>query len=405
MNYMRRHGRWHSILPLLIGLGLLACGKASNRQEADTPTFGQYLPWKGEVFDLLAEDLNQDHLADIAVVDHGQSLAQLFYQTQDQKFTLGPNFHGVGFHPGNIIPWPSEPPQFVVSAEGDNEVRGLIPSDKGGFKVQSSLREGQPRYGNLFRWPDWGNGLAISPFGQDALVLLRDYDPGAGKAKSRLVIPLSKRPPSVLWPGRITVTDVDGNGVDDMVYATSMTRQVFAILDPKNPDEAPTPKLLAENEKWGGPSQVIHADLNGDGRNDLLVPDETSPGKINILINEGGGAMTAAPPIESPDSKGITSLKTAIDKDGNRYIAAGGFGVMSLYQVPPSWTMGGTLNPLSIHWDPLSHASDLVLKDLNGDGWLDLVVGRWNSPGSLWVIYGPLWEKFQVMATQGFALN
>jgi hypothetical protein len=96
-------------------------------------------------------------------------------------------------------------------------------------------------------------------------------------------VPTAEQAPSVLWPGPITVTDIDRDGSDDLLYATRVTRQVF-VVQAAAEIAGIRPRELAKNADWGGPSQVIAGDLNGDGAVDLSVPDETLPGKINVLI-------------------------------------------------------------------------------------------------------------------------
>jgi hypothetical protein len=380
------------------------------------PIFGQTLPWSGEPFDLMAEDINGDSHLDLTVMDHGGNNAQLFYQDAQRQWSPGPSFTGVGFHPGNLFRWPGDPARYILSAEGDNAVRVLTADAAAGFKIESQLNEVKPRYGNRFRWPGWGDSLVLSPFDMDSLFLLKDYDPAQGKAAERIHVPLAEQPPSVLWPGPITVTDIDADGSDDLLYATPVTRQVFVVQAPRSvpitpkkkqkPKQTPIkPRLLATDPLWGGPSQVVDGELNGDGWVDLLVPDETLPGKINVLVNVGQGSFKAAPSIDSPHDQGITELKTARDKDGLRYILSAGYGFLALYQVPIGWVPEQPLTPRAIRWKKADHATALALQDLDGDGWLDLVLGRSNGEKRLWVLYGPLWDRFAAMTAQQYDLD
>lgn len=412
--YQTKPSKWRSaggriaIGSAAFALGALLLLGCQDPDQPDTPSgFGQRIPWVGMAFDILAADLDGDSRPDLTVVDHGGNQAQIFYQQPPRQFTAGPRFDGVGFHPGNLFRWPGEPARFLLSAEGDNAIRVLSPDKAAGFKVESQLEAVKPRYGNLFRWPGWGDSLVLSPFDMDSLFLLKRFDPGTGKAEETLQIALAEQPPSVLWPGPLTVTDIDRDGSDDILYATPITRQVFAVQAPKNteskskkkakgkPKPNPIkPRLLAESPGWGGPTQVLAADLDRDGADDLLVPDETKPGKINVIMNDGQGQFTVTQPLDSPNELGITKLQTAIDHDGQRYILAAGFGVMALHQVPEQWQVGQPMVSRHVRWKRGDYATALALHDLDGDGWLDAVLAR-QQGGELRVLYGPLWENFK----------
>jgi hypothetical protein len=47
----------------------------------------------------------------------------------------------------------------------------------------------------------------------------------------------------------------------------------------------------------------------------------------------------------------------------------------------------------------------MIFDDLDGDGWLDGVIGKVSGKNPLWVVYGPLWEQFGKLAEQGFVLQ
>lgn len=409
-----QNGNWAIVLMLC---GMLGACQEQKPSDFATPDLGQYLNWSGQAFDILAEDLDGDGRADLTVTDHGGNQAQIFYQSHPRQWAMGPVFSGVGFHPGTLIRWPGEPPRFVLSAEGDNAVRALVPDATAGYTVQSEIPEVRPRYSQRFSWPGWGEGLALSPFDMDSLFLLKGYSPVDGKFAERVHVPLSENPPSVLLPGPLTVTDIDGDGSDDILYATPVTRQVFAVQAPKpklperkkkkseNTPPGIKPRLLATDPQWGGPTEVVAGDLNGNGQVDLLVPDEAAPGRINVLMNEGAGTFKIAQSIVGPNGEGITEIKSTIDQDGLRYVLTAGYGALALYQVPKAWTPEQTLVPLTLRWSAGDHATALAFKDIDGDGWLDVVMGRSSGKQTLWVHFGPLWNSFKTVSHKAFALD
>jgi hypothetical protein len=63
------------------------------------------------------------------------------------------------------------------------------------------------------------------------------------------------------------------------------------------------------------------------------------------------------------------------------------------------------LTRLIVHWHSDNTATALAFKDIDGDGWLDLVLGRQQGEQTLWIQYGPLWDSFKIMSEQGFNLD
>lgn len=370
---------------------------------------GVRLPWSGQPFDVMADDLDRDGRQDITVIDHGANLAQSFLQTQPRVFISGPVITAVGFHPGNLIRWPGEKGRYVLSAEGDNAVRNFLSTRSGGLVKISEGEQPRPRWGAAFTWPGWGDSLALAPFDVDHLILLKDYHPKTAQAAARWVLPLADRQPSLLWPGRITVADLDGDKIDELIVATSVTRDVFAFKHPPDETSQPGRIHLAGNPKWGGPNVAVPHDMDDDGDIDLLVPDETGPGKINVLINRGDGQFDVDHALPSANDKGITRLLAGRDQDGQSYILSAGFGKLSLYQVPAGWQPDEDIPRKDVSWNNQIHASALALQDLDHDGSLDLVLGRGAGESNLWVVFGPLWEKFTAMSRErlgmGFELN
>jgi len=387
---------------------LLLCGLSGCQPDAPPEPEGQEsLAWSGKVFALLAEDLNGDGLKELVAVDHGGNTARLFAQSSPREFETEADYTGVGKHPGNLMRWPKDPARLLLAAEGDGAIRSLLPDREQGFRVESNLEESSPRYVSLFHWPQWGEGVAISPYANDFIVLLKHYDPAQGKAEQRVVVPLSNsRAKSVRAADRITAADLDGDGADELLFAFSFNKEVFQVsLTGADSDQAPKLSLLFENPNWGAPNEVHAVDLDSDGDQDLLLPDEISPGLINVLLNDGKGKMTEGKSFEFPYPDGITEMKVGRDKDGSTYLLAVGYGAVALYQIPQGWQDGMPIPRRHIEWPEGGLSRDMQFKDVDGDGWLDGVVGKLKGDHSVWVVYGPLWDRFQSLADQGFVLK
>lgn len=390
---------------LLFALVISGCQK-----NVPTGPEGQVmLQWKAKVFSLLTMDMTGDGNKEIIAIDHGQNVARIFNQSASRQFEAGYDYGGVGMHPGNMLQWPREKNMIVLGAEGDGAIRSLMIEKNGkGFRVQSNLQERAPRYLSNFNWPDWGDSLAVAPYANGVVVLLKGYDPYKGLASERFVVTLAEeKGPTIRSAERIAVADLNGDGVEELLFAVSYTKELMQIslTRVQTGSQLPKASVLYRNPNWGAPNQVYPIDLDDDGDQDLLLADETSPGNINVLLNDGAGNFTEHKPIPFPYKGGITELRANRDGDGSVKLLAVGYGAVALYQVPKGWPGGAELQMRVLEWPKGGISLDMVFDDIDGDGWLDGAVGKVGSDQAVWVVYGPLWERFKALADQGFKLN
>ncbi len=406
-------------------LGMTACQPDPEAQRTDeVREYVNSLSFEGIPFDLLVEDIDEDGLHDLTVVDHGGNTGRTYFQTQPRHYLPGPDVKEVGFHPGNLILWGNKPKTLVMSAEGSNAVVALEPKStekgffereykplRGGFRVRSVLLDRAPRYAKAFDWPTWGKSLALTPFHRDGVILLKTYDASLGKAKERIVIRTGEASPSIKHANRIHIADINGDKVDDLLYATNITEQVYAI-EYKAEQGDLKPRLLAQADevgRWGMPNEAHPYDWDGDGDMDLIVPDETQPGKIHILTNDGkgvfaGGIDLGFPRVTSEQSDGVLELAIGRDKDGRDYLLAAGFTKLVIYQLQGGDTNVEALETRVIE-KPRENTSVMRLVDIDQDGWLDLILGRTMGKRNITILYGPLWDHFGALEKEKFVLE
>jgi hypothetical protein len=369
-----------------------------------TSSLQQSLPFEGASFDILADDVDGDARPDIILVSHGGNYAQVFLQKGPRAFTPSSRVPEVGFHPGAIIRLPSDRHLYLAAGEGSNQLILFQSGPSGKFEVVGRLAETAPRYATTFRWPGWGMSLAVSPFQKDFLVLLKDMDVSQGQVAARLTVPLSERGASLHRPGRVVSADIDGDGVDELLFMTERTNSLWMIRRPEKADETVTPVLIRDFQR-GTPSQVVAIDVNGDKALDLVVPNQTEPFQIHILLNDGHGTFKDASPLSFPTTMGIRQVAAGTDKDGVNYLMAVGYGTVAIYRFPHGWGGRAAVPMRSVPMAQKEASQDLVLKDLDGDGWLDAIVGRSHREIGAWILYGPLWEHFELLAARQFLLN
>jgi hypothetical protein len=141
----------------------------------------------------------------------------------------------------------------------------------------------------------------------------------------------------------------------------------------------------AKYYKLGGqPGSLAVADLNGDGKPDLVSanPDRST---VSVLLNRGGGSFQVKGEYET----GLDPLFIRIgdlDKDGKPdLVTANGFGYLSV--LPGRGD--GTFDDGS-RVDYRTGGASLAIGDLNGDGWPDLVTTNLgqdeDTPGTVAVL-------------------
>jgi hypothetical protein len=386
------------------GSGVSAPGQGSI--EADTSI--QLLPFAGEAFDVLVDDVDDDGRLDVILTSHTKSFTQVFRQTAPRRFAPGPRVVDVGYHPGRLIRLPGDgPPRYLMHAEGKSRIEVMAPTDDGGLAVQSGMHVASPRSGIAYFWPGWGLTLAASPFQRPSIFLLRGFDPDTGGAAAGVEVALAN---TYVDAEGLVAADVDGDGVEEVLFATSMTNDIWMIRHPDEASEAQVERLWRWAE-GGRPRLVLPVDIDADEDIDLFVPDSTTPLNqgdpvVHLLLNQGDGQFEV---IELPIAKtapesmtwpGVTALGYGVEATGERLLLAPGYHAYTLFLWRSDAAPG---SPEMLHL-PLARAeasSSAHLRDLDGDGHLDAVIGRGTQSDSGLVLYGPLRETFESIGGSG----
>ena len=343
--------------------------------------------------DIVVADFNKDGLPDIAVVSQNTNEVILFKNTSsgpgDLSFDGGTSFGGLtspvamaaGDFDGDGFP------DLVVANSGlsgsNYTVSFFHNNQAGGFDPAVSVTVGNNTPSNVTS----PNGLAIGDFtgdtkldvavsGTSGIGLLTNTSTGVGNISFTLGS-------SLIYTSTTVVTlasgKIDAGNTIDLVAGTSDNHIVTLLNDGSGNFTASTPLSVPD----GTQGQIVVADLNNDGQNEVLVSSGLTTGKVSVLDATTDPANPLALDTNSPyavdgtpmgmavfdtNADGKVDLVTA-NRTGNTFSLLLGNGDRTFQQ-----STNTALTP--------TPTGAIAYGDVNGDGIPDIVVANNTSSGA-----------------------
>jgi hypothetical protein len=366
---------------LLMALALFV---AMHRAAAQVPfTLSATLTNGTLVRSVAAADVNNDGKPDLICVRGGSSLVYVWTNS------------GNGFFVSNAAYTAGSSPRQVIAADVNNDgkldlisanlsgnsVAVLTNTGNGSFALSATLPLGsssQPR--SVAAADLFGRG---KPDLVSANSLLASFtvwtNAGAGNFVSNFS--LSTGDPGWSVPQWAAVADLNGDGKPDLIGACNNSDIYWLHLWTNNGAggfaPAPVPYLSSAH----GFDCVVATDVNGDGRPDLILAmEQLSGGGVAVLTNNGSGGFAVSCFYSMPSSP-IELTAADVDGDGQvDIVTANGVSLSTLYVLTNSGAgVFGSNATLNVSTGPYS----LAAADVNGDGRVDVISGSWNSPGGM----------------------
>jgi FG-GAP-like repeat len=382
---------------------------------------------------ILTADFNGDGIPDVAIlgsISSGQVLSiflgrpdasfgpRVDYSVQASGFTIG-DFNGDG--KADVIVLDATGSIYWGNGDGTLQPPVSLNQNIGGYSaVASGDLNGDDKLDLLVLTPNFGSGATMA-------VLLGNGD-GTFQVPVTYSVPVApylvlgdfngdgKADIAISGDGQVSVLINNGNGTfkSPVNYSLSGNIQAIAAADlngdgrldlvvPSGGTSATISVLLGNGDgTFGNPieytsnllsiysTSIVVADLNADGKLDLALTDsDGSANAVGIVLGNGDGTFRSPPLLYSAGLLPAAVVSLDVNGDGKPDLAVvGGYGVASYFSLTVLINQGDGTFPNPNSYPVLQFPYSAALGDFNGDGHVDIATTSITPTGEVSVLLG-----------------
>ncbi|RZK88680.1 MAG: VCBS repeat-containing protein, partial [Hymenobacter sp.] len=179
------------------------------------------------------------------------------------------------------------------------------------------------------------------------------------------------------YPRNLKVADVNGDGYPDLVTANSGSNSIGLLLGNGTgafPSVSTYP-TGTNSQPW----DVAVADVNGDGRLDMLATNITTS-QVAVLLNTGSGIQAAATYSTGNGTNPTGIAVRDVNADGKLDVLTANYALGSTTAILLLGNGNGTFQPaVALATGSSSSPIQLAVGDVNSDGKPDVLTANYNS--------------------------
>jgi len=366
---MKTTARLLTVLALLI---------AAHPAPAQVPfTLSCLLTNGGAVRSVTTMDVNNDGKPDLICVRASASFVYVWTNNGAGLFVSNAAY-AVGSHPNQVIAADvnNDGKLDVITANVGNSLSVLTNDGNGGFALASTLplpASTQPlsvAAGDLN-----GDGQPDLISANSLLATVTEWtNSGGGIFVSNLSLSVGSAGYTV--PQWVAIADVNGDGKADIICACNNSDTYYLHLWTNNGAGGFAPAPVPFPSSVLGYLCVVPADVNGDGKVDLiLIASEIGSSGVMVMLNNGTGGFGISGYYPAGNTP-YAAVVADVNGDGQLDVITPNHGDNTLTVLTNNGTgIFGSNTTVHVGSGPESAAA----ADLNGDGRMDLIAGNWND--------------------------
>jgi len=372
-------------IPDVAILGTISSGEALSifvgRPDA---TFGPRVDYPVQANGFTVGDFNGDGKTDVVILD---STGSIYVGNGDgtlqPPLPLNQNIGGYSTAASGDFNGDGKLDLLLLTADFGSGATMAILLGNGDGTFQAPVTYSVPTAPYLAIGDFTGDGnpdIAISGSGQVSVLI----NNGDGTFKSPVNYSLSGNTQA------IAAADLNGDGKLDLVVPAGGSTATVSVLLGNGDGTFSTPIDYTSNLLSIYATSIAVADFNGDGKPDLALSDSSGPfNSIAILVGNGDGTFQNPPLLYSAGLLPAGVISLDLNGDGKPDLAvAGGYGVLSYFSLTTLINRGDGSFPNPVSYPVLQLPYSAVVGDFNGDGHADIATTSFTQAGGVSVLLG-----------------